>query len=66
MKDSSATVSQLALLQQKLHSAKLALDEVNEDRNAKLQTLLQFIGRFCSDKLPVGRTLTRSQPYSVC
>ncbi|MGI2216588.1 diguanylate cyclase [Shewanella baltica] len=44
MKDSSATVSQLALLQQKLHSAKLALDEVNEDRNAKLQTLLQFIG----------------------
>lgn len=44
MKDSNATVSQLALLQQKLHSAKLALDEVNEDRNAKLQTLLQFIG----------------------
>lgn len=44
MKDSNATVTQLALLQQKLHSAKLALDEVNEDRNAKLQTLLQFIG----------------------
>ncbi|GIU13814.1 GGDEF domain-containing protein [Shewanella glacialipiscicola] len=44
MKDSGATVSQLALLQQKLHSAKLALDEVNEDRHAKLQILLQFIG----------------------
>ncbi|MGL6121816.1 MAG: GGDEF domain-containing protein, partial [Shewanella sp.] len=44
MKDSSATASELTLLQQKLHSAKLALDEVNEDRNAKLQTLLQFIG----------------------
>lgn len=44
MKDSTATVSQLTLLQQKLHSAKVALDEVNEDKNAKLQTLLQFIG----------------------
>ncbi|SIQ56341.1 diguanylate cyclase [Shewanella morhuae] len=43
MKDSGATVSQLALLQQKLHSAKAALDEVNEDRHAKLQILLQFI-----------------------
>ncbi|MCE9685176.1 diguanylate cyclase [Shewanella sp. AS16] len=44
MKDSDATVSQLNLLKQKLHSAKTALDEINEDRNTKLQTLLQFIG----------------------
>ncbi|MCH1928815.1 diguanylate cyclase [Shewanella sp. A25] len=44
MKDTSESVAQLPLLQQKLHSAKLALDEVNEDRNAKLQTLLQLIG----------------------
>lgn len=44
MKDSNATVSQLGVLKQKLHSTKAALDEMNEDRNAKLQALLQFIG----------------------
>ncbi|MGL4613951.1 MAG: diguanylate cyclase domain-containing protein [Shewanella sp.] len=44
MKDPNKTVSKLAVLQQKLHLATVALNEVNEDRNAKLQTLLQFIG----------------------
>ncbi|QSX31017.1 GGDEF domain-containing protein [Shewanella cyperi] len=44
MKDSNTTISQITLLKQKLHSAKVSLDELNEDRNAKLQTLLQFIG----------------------
>ncbi|MGL4836691.1 MAG: diguanylate cyclase [Shewanella sp.] len=44
MKDPNKTVSKLAVLQQKLQLATVALNEVNEDRNAKLQTLLQFIG----------------------
>lgn len=44
MKDSNAAISQINLLKQKLHSAKASLDEMNEDRNLKLQTLLQFIG----------------------
>lgn len=43
MKDANEAISQITLLKQKLHSAKVALDELNEDRNAKLQTLLQFI-----------------------
>ncbi|AQS37383.1 diguanylate cyclase [Shewanella psychrophila] len=44
MKDSMANTSQLSLLKQKLHSARVALDSMNEDRNDKLRTLLQFIG----------------------
>ncbi|RTR32785.1 GGDEF domain-containing protein [Shewanella atlantica] len=44
MKDSMASISQLSLLKQKLHSAKVALDEVTEENNEKLHTLLQFIG----------------------
>lgn len=44
MKDSNTTISEVTLLKQKLHSAKVSLDELNEDRNAKLQSLLQFIG----------------------
>ncbi|MBT1443236.1 diguanylate cyclase [Shewanella sp. JM162201] len=43
MKDQNETISQITLLKQKLHAAKVALDELNEDRNTKLQTLLQFI-----------------------
>lgn len=44
MKDSMASISQLSLLKQKLHSAKVALDEVTAENNEKLHTLLQFIG----------------------
>lgn len=44
MKDSMASTSQLSLLKQKLHSAKVALDEMTEENNEKLHTLLQFIG----------------------
>ncbi|QFU23881.1 diguanylate cyclase [Shewanella eurypsychrophilus] len=44
MKDSMANTSQLSLLKQKLHSARVALDSMNEDKNDKLQTLLHFIG----------------------
>ncbi|MGL4936851.1 MAG: GGDEF domain-containing protein, partial [Shewanella sp.] len=47
MKDPNKTASTLAVLQQKLQLATVALNEVNEineDKNAKLQTLLQFIG----------------------
>ncbi|EDQ01866.1 GGDEF domain-containing protein [Shewanella benthica] len=44
MKDSMANTSQLSLLKQQLHSARAALDNMNEDRNDKLRTLLQFIG----------------------
>lgn len=44
MKDSMANTSQLSLLKQKLHSARAALESLNEDKNDKLQTLLQFIG----------------------
>ncbi|ABV37913.1 diguanylate cyclase [Shewanella sediminis HAW-EB3] len=39
-----ASTSQLSLLKQKLHSAKVALDEMTEGNNEKLHTLLQFIG----------------------
>ena len=44
MKDANAAISQISLLKQKLHSAKVALDEINDDRNLKLQALLHFIG----------------------
>ncbi|RTR37483.1 GGDEF domain-containing protein [Shewanella canadensis] len=44
MKDSMASTSQLSLLKQKLHSAKVALDDMTEENNEKLHTLLQFIG----------------------
>ncbi|BAJ01115.1 GGDEF domain-containing protein [Shewanella violacea] len=44
MKDSMANTSQLSLLKQKLHTARVALDSINEDRNDKLKILLQFIG----------------------
>ncbi len=44
MKDSSTAVSQVSLLKQKLNSAKLALEEIHEDRNEKLRTLIQFLG----------------------
>lgn len=44
MKDSMASISQVNLLKQKLHLAKAALNELDEERNEKLQTLLQFIG----------------------
>ncbi|TRY12658.1 GGDEF domain-containing protein [Shewanella hanedai] len=44
MKDSMASASQVNLLKQKLHLAKAALTELDEEQNEKLQTLLQFIG----------------------
>lgn len=44
MADPKAVASQVHLLKQKLHSARSALSELDEDRNNKLQTLLQFIG----------------------
>ena len=44
MKDSMANTSQLSLLKQKLHSTRVALDSIDEDKNDKLRTLLQFIG----------------------
>ncbi|QIR14039.1 GGDEF domain-containing protein [Shewanella aestuarii] len=45
MKDSDIAVSQIALMKQKLHSARTALEEFNKDRNDKLKTLIQFIGQ---------------------
>ncbi|WP_028774642.1 GGDEF domain-containing protein [Shewanella waksmanii] len=44
MKDTTANISQITLLKQKLHSARAALEEMNEDHNQKLASLLQFIG----------------------
>lgn len=44
MKDSMASVSQVSLLQQKLHSAKTALAEVTEQKAQNQHSLLQFIG----------------------
>jgi len=44
MKDSMASISQLSLLKQKLHCAKVALDDAKTESNEKLHTLLQFIG----------------------
>ncbi|MGI2175138.1 diguanylate cyclase [Shewanella inventionis] len=43
MKESDTAISQITLMKQKLHAAKLALDEINTDRNDKLKTLIQFI-----------------------
>ncbi|PKG57074.1 deoxycytidylate deaminase [Shewanella sp. Choline-02u-19] len=45
MKDAVASTSQLSVLQQKLYSARQALDDMNEDQNKKLQLLLQFISQ---------------------
>ncbi|WOT04264.1 GGDEF domain-containing protein [Shewanella youngdeokensis] len=45
MKDADANTSQLNVLQQKLYSARQALDEMSEDQNEKLQLLLQFIAQ---------------------
>ncbi|GIU42415.1 GGDEF domain-containing protein [Shewanella algidipiscicola] len=45
MKDSMASVSQLSLLQQKLHSAKTALNELSEQKNQNQHALLQFISQ---------------------
>ncbi|QYK00433.1 GGDEF domain-containing protein [Shewanella psychrotolerans] len=44
MKDSMASVSQVSLLQQKLHSAKTALAEISEQKEQNQHSLLQFIG----------------------
>lgn len=38
------TISQVSLMKQKLHDARKALDELNQDREEKLNTLIQFIG----------------------
>ena len=43
MKDSSTAVSQVSLLKQNLNAAKIALEEIHEDRNEKLRTLIQFL-----------------------
>ncbi|GGP53979.1 diguanylate cyclase [Shewanella algicola] len=43
MKESETTISQISLMKQKLHAAKLALEDINTDRNDKLKTLIQFI-----------------------
>ncbi|GGB48141.1 sensor domain-containing diguanylate cyclase [Shewanella inventionis] len=43
MKESDTAISQITLMKQKLHAAKLALDEITTDRNDKLKTLIQFI-----------------------
>ncbi len=45
MKDAVASTSQLSVLQQKLYSARQALDDMSEDYNEKLQLLLQFIAQ---------------------
>ncbi len=43
MTGTKAVASQVTLLKQKLQSARAALSELDEDRNSKLQALLQFI-----------------------
>ncbi|WP_372941497.1 diguanylate cyclase domain-containing protein [Shewanella sp.] len=43
MKQSETTISQISLMKQKLHAAKIALEDINTDRNDKLKTLIQFI-----------------------
>ncbi|MGP1719169.1 sensor domain-containing diguanylate cyclase [Shewanella frigidimarina] len=43
MKESNTAITQISLMKQKLHAAKLALEEINTDRNDKLKTLIQFI-----------------------
>ncbi|QQX81548.1 diguanylate cyclase [Shewanella sp. KX20019] len=45
MKDAVANTPQLSVLQQKLYSARQALDDMSEDQNKKLQLLLQFIAQ---------------------
>ena len=45
MKDAAISTSQVRMLQQKLHSARQAIDEMNEAQNEKLQILMQFIGQ---------------------
>ncbi|MCL1051277.1 diguanylate cyclase [Shewanella abyssi] len=45
MKDAVANTPQLSVLQQKLYSARQALDDMSEDQNKKLQLLLQFISQ---------------------
>ncbi|MGZ9898832.1 GGDEF domain-containing protein [Shewanella gaetbuli] len=44
MKDSELAISQITLMKQKLHAARVSLEEINKDRNEKLKTLIQFIG----------------------
>ncbi|MDO6641168.1 diguanylate cyclase [Shewanella sp. 5_MG-2023] len=44
MQDSSAAVSQVSLLKQKLNAAKLAIEEIHDDRSEKLRTLIRFLG----------------------
>lgn len=43
MNDDSSSVSQVSLLKQKLQATKVALEEINEDRNSKLMALAQLI-----------------------
>ncbi|MBR9726775.1 diguanylate cyclase domain-containing protein [Shewanella intestini] len=45
MNDSNNTVSQIALLKQKLGSAKIALEGINNEHNGKLEQLIHFIGQ---------------------
>ncbi|MCL1146007.1 diguanylate cyclase [Shewanella sp. 10N.261.52.F9] len=45
MKDAAISTSQISLLQQKLYTAKQALEEMNEEQNEKLHILMQFIGQ---------------------
>ncbi|WP_237162603.1 hypothetical protein [Shewanella halifaxensis] len=45
MKDAAISTSQVHKLQQKLHTARQAIDEMNEAQNEKLQILMQFIGQ---------------------
>ncbi|MDF0534527.1 diguanylate cyclase [Shewanella yunxiaonensis] len=43
MNDDSSEMSQIGLLKQKLQATKVALEEINDDRNSKLIALTQFI-----------------------
>ena len=45
MKDAATSTSQVSLLQQKLYSARQAMEEMSDAQNEKLQTLMQFIGQ---------------------
>ncbi|GIU28801.1 diguanylate cyclase [Shewanella schlegeliana] len=45
MKDAAIGTSQVSVLQQKLYSAKQALEEMNEEQNEKLRILMQFIAQ---------------------
>ncbi|MCG9754092.1 GGDEF domain-containing protein [Shewanella insulae] len=44
MKDAMTSLSQVSLLQQKLHSAKIALEELKDQKAQSQSSLLQFIG----------------------